>query len=192
MSREVLLEGPDGVAVNLVQPLGGPDTFTGRIRAQVERHGMTRTGFTPICTTAHCLYDMSASVSFYRDVLGMRVVLDEVLGKPETNYFLARPPNARAHTVFVAGDHFFGKVALNQPLNYEVAERLPQAHAPNVGYLAQGFAVPDLGEAVRRLEQTGTPYQWRPVPPMREFGGERLVQLRVPGSGGFALLYERA
>ena len=152
---------------------------------------MTPTGCTPICTTAHCLRDMAPAVAFYRDVLGMRVVLDEVLGKPETNHFLGRPLNARAHTVFVAGDHFYGKVALNQPLNYDVAERLQDAHAPNVGYLAQGFAVADLSQTAERLQRAGTPYEWRPVPPMKEFGGERLIQVRIPGSGGFALLYER-
>jgi hypothetical protein len=39
---EVLFEAPDGVAINLVQPLGGPETFTGRIRSPRPRNACSR------------------------------------------------------------------------------------------------------------------------------------------------------
>jgi catechol 2,3-dioxygenase-like lactoylglutathione lyase family enzyme len=187
---EVVFEAPDGVAINLVQPEGGPDTFTGRVRAEVQRHGKTRAGFTPVATTAHCVSDLARASAFYRDVLGMRVVLDEILGKPQTNHFLARSSDARTHTMFMAGSHFYGKVALNEPQNYAVPERVDQARAPHIGYLAQGFVVPDLG----RIES-----QWRGEPPRRlllrgvpGLPDARALQLHIPGSGALALLVQEA
>jgi catechol 2,3-dioxygenase-like lactoylglutathione lyase family enzyme len=188
IATEVVFEGPDGVAINLVQPQGGPDTFTGRVLAEVRRHGKTATGFTPVATTAHCVRDLAAASAFYRDVLGMRVVLDEYLGRPETNRFLARPADARTHTMFVAGAHFYGKVALNEPQNFAVPERAEDGRAPRVGYLAQGFAVPDLdraaalwtGERPRRLHLEGIP--GLPDGPA--------LQGFIPGSGALALLVQ--
>ena len=187
-ATEVVFEGPDGVAINLVEPQGGPETFTGRVRAAVAEHGKTRTGFTPVATTGHCVRDLAAACGFYRDVLGMQVVLDETLGRPETNHFLARPRDARTHTMFFAGTHFFGKVALNEPQNFVVPERVDRARAPAVGYLAQGFAVPSLlratetltGATMRRIEMRGIP--GLPDGPM--------LQVSIPGSGALALLRE--
>jgi catechol 2,3-dioxygenase-like lactoylglutathione lyase family enzyme len=189
-ATEVVFEAPDGVAINLVQPLGGPDTFTGRVRAEVQQHGKTRTGFTPVATTAHCVRDLARASAFYRDVLGMRVVLDEILGKPETNHFLARPPDARTHTMFMAGSHFYGKVALNEPQNYAVPERVEEARAPRTGYLAQGFVVPDLGRI--EADWRGAPLRrmlLRGVPGLPD---SRALQLHVPGSGALALLVQES
>jgi catechol 2,3-dioxygenase-like lactoylglutathione lyase family enzyme len=188
MATEVVFEGPDSVAVNLVQPEGGPETFTGRVRAEVARHGKTRTGFTPVATSAHCVRDLALASAFYSGVLGMRVVLDEYLGRPETNHFLARPRDALTHTQFVAGDHFYGKIALNEPQNWVVPERIERATAPRIGYLAQGFLVPDLariarqwtGPGLRRIEFAGVP--GLPSGPA--------LQVQVPGSGALALLLQ--
>ena len=187
-ATEVVFEGPDGVAINLVDPRGGPDTFTGRVRAEVARHGMTRTGFTPVATTAHCLHDAKSAVDFYRHVLGMRIVLDEILGKPATNRFLCRPATARAHTVFLAGGHFFGKVSVNQPLNFEVPERVAAAHAPNVGYLAQGFEVSSLNIASRSLTELGIAHVRKAFTALPGLPYADALQLHIPGSGAFAIL----
>lgn len=187
-ATEVVFEGPDGVAINLVQPEGGPEVFTGRVLAEVRRHGKTRTGFTPVATTAHCVRDLAAASAFYRDVLGMHTVLDEVLGKPETNRFLARPATARVHTMFLAGAHFYGKVALNEPQNFTVPERVDRAHAPRIGYLAQGFRVPDLERAAERVPSDvvrRVPLRGLPGVPDCE-----ALQVRVPGSGALVLLVE--
>ncbi|MFO1425599.1 MAG: VOC family protein [Steroidobacteraceae bacterium] len=141
-ATEVLFEGPDSVAINLVQPEGGPETLTGRVFAEVQRHGKTPRGFTPVATTAHCVHALSRAVPFYQGVLGMHVVIDTTLSKPETNVFLQRPRDARTHTMFVAGSHFFGKIALNEPQNFAVPERVADAHAPRIGYLLQGCSQP--------------------------------------------------
>lgn len=152
---EVLFEAPDGVAINLVQPLGDASVFTGRIRAQIERAGLMPTGFSPVATTANCVRSMDDALAFYQGMFGGQVVLDEVLGRTETNRFLARPADARSRTVFLDGGHFLGKLSLNEPLNYAVAERLEAARPPAVGYFAQGFAVDNLEDALARTGALG-------------------------------------
>ncbi len=188
IATEVVFEAPDAVAINLVEPEGGPETFTGRVRAEVARHGKTRTGFTPVATTAHCVHDLVAAGAFYRDVLGMQVVLDEILGKPETNHFLARPADARTHTMFFAGSHFFGKVALNEPQNFAVPERVARARAPAIGYLAQGFVVPSLARAEAQLDPACCRrLDWAGLPGLPD---GPVLQVTIPGSGALALLLE--
>jgi catechol 2,3-dioxygenase-like lactoylglutathione lyase family enzyme len=188
IATEVVFEAPDAVAINLVEPEGGPETFTGRVRAEVARHGKTRTGFTPVATTAHCVRDLAAAGAFYRDVLGMQVVLDEILGRPETNHFLARPADARTHTMFFAGAHFFGKVALNEPQNFAVPERVARARAPAIGYLAQGFVVPSLARAEAQLDPACCRrLDWAGLPGLPD---GPVLQVTIPGSGALALLVE--
>jgi catechol 2,3-dioxygenase-like lactoylglutathione lyase family enzyme len=130
--------------------------------------------------------DLAAAQAFYTGVLGMRVVLDEYLGRAETNRFLARPADARTHTVFVAGGHFYGKVALNEPQNFVVAERVRRAHAPNIGYLAQGFELPDLAVAQRLLAGVASSaLDLSAVPGLEDTVA---LQVAIPGSGGLAIL----
>lgn len=189
---EVLFEAPDGVAINLVQPLGNPDVFTGRIRVDAERAGRTRTGFSPVATTANCVVDMAAALHFYQGLLGNEVLLDEVLGKPETNHFLMRPVDARSRTVFLGGGHFLGKLSLNQPLNYPVAERANAAVPTSIGYFAQGFLTPDLAAAVISAESLGA----KVIGPSATFAldGEQpsiMRLVRAPDDGALLWLVEQ-
>jgi catechol 2,3-dioxygenase-like lactoylglutathione lyase family enzyme len=187
---EVLFEAPDGVAINLVQPLGDETTFIGRVRIAADEFGRTRHGFTPIVTTSHCVTSMSTAQRFYEAMLGVNVVMDAQLGKPETNWFLARSPGSLGHTVFLAGNHFFGKLSLTEPLNFQVPERAAAARPDAIGYLAQGFFVPDIQHAVGAALAAGgqTVNEGNMVLP--GFDGETAVLLRVPGSGALAWLVE--
>ncbi|MBK6597585.1 MAG: hypothetical protein IPG25_06600 [Proteobacteria bacterium] len=187
---EVVFEAPDGVAINLVQPLGDETTFIGRVRIAAAAFGRTRCGFTPIATTAHCVRSMSEAQRFYEAMLGVSVVLDAQLGKPETNVFLARPPGSVAHTVFLAGAHFFGKLSLNQPLNFEVPDRVNAAQPAAIGYIAQGFFASDIAGATAAALAAGgqTVNAGKMVLP--GFNGEKAVLLRAPGSGALAWLVE--
>lgn len=186
---EVVFEAPDGVAVNLVQPLGDASTFIGRVRLAAEQFGRTRCGFTPIATTAHCVSSMAAARRFYAGMLGVSPVLDAELGRPETNEFLARPQGARAHTVFLAGNHFFGKLSLNEPLNFDVPDRVI-SRADSIGYVAQGFCVPDLGGAMRAALAAGGNKVSAGRMALPGFDTGEAVLLRAPGSGALACLVE--
>jgi catechol 2,3-dioxygenase-like lactoylglutathione lyase family enzyme len=187
---ELLFEGPDGVAINLVQPLGDLSVFTGRIRAEAARAGRTETGFTPVATTANCVYSMERSCTFYETLLGGTRVLDEVLGRPETNHFLCRPADARSHTVFL-GTNLFGKLSLNAPLNYAVAERGADAVPPNIGYFAQGFVLTDLATATARaVAAGGVPFGVAAAMTLPGFDGKRAGLVRSPDEGALAWLVE--
>lgn len=173
---EVLFNGPDGVSINLVQPLGPETTFTGRIRAAAAAFGSTPAGFSPVATTACCVWSMEPAKRFFQETLQLSIVLDEILGRAETNHFLCRPIDARSRTVFLEGEHFFGKIALNEPLNYDVADRSGRATAANIGYFALGFLSQDVAIDVKRAVERGA----------MELSG--IIDLDLPALGPLAAL----
>ena len=155
---EVIFDGPDGVAINLVELTSrDPATRIGQMRAYVESHGYTPSGYTPVVTTSHVARSIAAARRFYEGVLKMGVLIDDELKAPHVNAFLRLPADGRTHITFMQGNHMFGKVALSEPLNYvERCEDLRQrAHAPNIGYLAQIFEVGDLDRAAAACTALG-------------------------------------
>ena len=190
---EVVFEAPDSVPVNLVQLVRGTRTQTGDMAAFLDSHGMTPTGFTQVVTSAHYVHHMDAAVEFHRRVLGMEPLIDEILDRPEQNNFLSLPEGARTHVLFVKGGHMFGKVALCSPLNYECEDLVGRAEAPNIGYLAMGFDVPDIDKAVRRAREIGTEILTGPRDlDLPHLGALRGAVVRAPGSGARYHLYEAA
>ena len=147
---EVVFEGPDTVAINLVElATADPDTRIGQMRAYVDRHGRTAQGFTPVVTTSHVARDLGQARDFYQQVLNMGVLIDDVLQTPESNHFLGLAEGSRTHVQFMQGNHMFGKIALSQPLNYSCGSLTARAVPPNIGYLAQQFVVADADRAVK-------------------------------------------
>ena len=89
----------------------------------------------------------------------------------------------------------FGKLALSQPLNYaeECVDLVPRAEAPNVGYLAQGFELDDLGVADRACAELRLPISFEDDALELPGLGTRAVRaLRVPGVGATHWLVSRA
>ena len=190
---EVLFDGPDGLAINLVELTGDASSTVGRLRAEVEPLGKSPTGFTQVSTTSHSIADHAKALAFYTGVLGMRVVIDDVLSKPETNHFLNRPRDARTRATFVAGDHPFGKVALSYPENYTAPDRVALAVAPNNGYLAQGFAVPSLKTALATGDSLNAVRFSGPLAiDLPGVGPTTAAIVRNPGSGGLMFLFEES
>lgn len=142
---EFAFEGPDGVVINLVELLSkDTESMIGHLYHFVAGYGRTPTGFTPVATTAHTVTDMQKALDFYYGPLGMKVFSDGIIESEAANRMANLPADARTHSVLVQGDHEYGKVALAAPLNYEVPSLVPDAHAPNIGYLAQSFQFPDI------------------------------------------------
>jgi catechol 2,3-dioxygenase-like lactoylglutathione lyase family enzyme len=188
---EVLFDGPDGLAINLVELTGDETTTVGKLKKEVAALGKTKTGFTQVATTSHSIVHRDAAVAFYTRVLGMHVRIDDILGKPETNYFLGRPPDAKTRATFMAGAHQFGKVALSHPENYSAPNKVPLAIPPNIGYLAQSFQVPSILIAKDACMAVGAEM----YSPMMEIDipGLGLVAamiVRNPGSGALMHLFE--
>jgi catechol 2,3-dioxygenase-like lactoylglutathione lyase family enzyme len=189
---EVVFDGPDGVAINLVQLTSrDPATRIGQMNAYVERHGYTRTGFTPVVTTSHVCRSLARARDFYEKVLRMGALIDEELSADRVNAFLRLPDGARTHVTFMQGRHMFGKLALAEPLNYahRCVDLRPRAHAPNVGYLAQAFEVDDVAAAVAQAREVGAEVVVEPrvaVLPGLAPRGSAIV--RNPGSGALQWL----
>jgi catechol 2,3-dioxygenase-like lactoylglutathione lyase family enzyme len=190
---EVLFDGPDGVAINLVQPLGDMTTFTGRTRAEADAFGKTARGFTPISTTSQCVFEMEPAKRFYQRLLGLETVMDARLGKQEVNYFHCRPHDAVSHTVFLGGGHFFGKISLNQPLNYAIPNRVERARPPVIGYFAQGFTIDSLDAAKDICAAEGSEaFGAETALDLGDAGPHRAQLFAVPGSGALVWLVEHA
>jgi len=192
---EVIFDGPDGVAINLVELAStDPATRIGQMRAYVDRHGRTRTGFTPVVTTSHVVRSIPRARAFYERVMRMGVLIDEVMSADRVNTFLRLPVGARTHIMFMQGNHMFGKIALAEPINYADAcfDLQPRAHAPNIGYLAQAFELGSpaaLEAATRACRDLGVDFVAEPeVGELPGLGRRTHLMVRNPGSGALQWL----
>jgi len=193
---EVIFDGPDHVAINLVELTSrDPTTRIGQMRAYVEQHGYTGQGFTPVVTTSHVVRSLDAARGFYERVLGMGVLIDDELRAPHVNAFLRLPADGVTHIQFMQGGHMFGKIALSEPRNYldQCEDLRPRAQAPNLGYLAQAFEVDDLDAAARECAVLGVePAGERGVLEIPGLGPRDQLLVRNPGSGALQWLLARA
>ena len=189
---EGIFEGPDRVPINLVE-LATRDTATrvGQMRAYVEKRGYTHAGFTPIVTSSHGVDSSERAMGFYEQVLKMKPLIDEILGSPESNQMLNLPEDAKTRVVFMQGNHMFGKVVLSQPLNYECESLIERARAPNIGYLAQVFAVGDLDAAAATCRALKAEIVSKPqATPWPGAGSVSAMLVRIPGSGALQVLLQ--
>ncbi len=191
-TMELAFDGPDGVVINLVEMLTtDPKTLVGHIRAFVSEYGRTKTGFTAVVTTAHSVIDMDKALAFYYGPLHMKLFVESVLEGAETNRALNLPEESRTRSVLVQGAHEYGKIALAEPMNYEVPNLVPNAVPPNIGYLAQSFQVADIDEAATGCAGVGAAQFSAPQEidlPGRGKCASMLV--RNPGSGALQELFQ--
>ena len=189
---EVMLEGPDGVIINLIELRGDPGARVLRTRAWIDDHGgFNRCGTTPMVTTAHHVKAYEPAREFYTRVLGMSVRNDLVLGGEAMERFTHYPKGARARDTYLQGDHVYGKIALMHPLNFACADVIPKAVAPNIGYLAQTFLVDDLAATLARAAELGTEVFSAPVEmDLVPHGRVAAAIVRNPGSGALHQLVQ--
>ncbi len=191
-AMEFAFEGPDGVVINLVELLStDKDSMIGHLYHFVNDYGRTPTGFTPVATTAHTVADIDKSLAFYFGPLGMKTFSDAVIDSEAANRMANLPADAKTRSVLVQGSHEYGKIALAAPLNYEVPSLVPDAVAPNIGYLAQSFAVGNLDRVLTACRELGV----EEYSAMREIelpgrGRCRATLLRNPGSGALQELFQ--
>lgn len=189
---ELIFEGPDTVAINLVE-LSTTDEATrvGQMAAYVKELGYNEKGFSTVVTTAHSVNDMGKAVAFYQEVLHMGILIDEIFDQPVTNKFLRLPEDARTDIKFMQGNHMFGKVALSQPLNYDTVDLVANACAPNIGYIAQVFEVADLASAIAACETLNVEVFSPPMTLIWPGLGERTgLIVRNPGSGALQTILQ--
>ncbi len=189
---EAIFLGPDDVAINLVQLDDRPGSTIGEIHRETAHLPRSRTGYSQVATSPHATRDIESAARFYRDVLGMWPSIDAILESPAVNAMTGRPSDARTRVIWLRGSHPYGKIALSQPLNYELVDRARNAAAPAIGYLAQGFAVTDLDAALGRAAACGAARLGEPQ--FLDLPGGlclRTALLRAPGSGALVQLFEQ-
>ena len=189
---EVIFDGPDSVAINLVQ-LTSTDlnTRVGQMNAYVRAQGRTPTGFTPVVTSAHGVQHMGKAVTFAENVLKAGVLIDVIMDKPEQNHFLRLPTKAKTAVKFIQGNHMFGKVALCQPLNYPCTDLAATAAAPHIGYMAQAFVVKSTDDAKAASDALGCDTYTSPLNlDVPGFGATRSMIVRNPGSGALQMIVQ--
>ena len=191
---EVKFDGPDTMIINLIElTTSDPSTSIGRMRAYLgEVYGYNGKGFTPVVTTQHTTPNLDADLFFYQEVLGMGIRHRNIFEDPGHNLFSRLPESAATKNVFLQGAHPFGKVGLDQPLNYSVEPQVDSAVAPNIGYIAQAFLVDDLDAALAAARRAEAPEYSPPAAIMFPGLGEvRAAMVRAPGSGGLIAMLQR-
>ncbi len=190
---EVVFDGPDTVFINLVELTSGdPSTRIGQMRAYVEKHGRTPTGFTPVVTTSHCVRSMGKAVAFYEQMLKMGVLIDVIMDRPEQNRFQRLAEKSKTAVKFMQGNHMFGKVALIYPMNYPCMDLVHNAIAPNIGYIAQTFVVKDLTAAKAASDSLKADVFSSPMElEMPGFGRVAAMIVRNPGSGALQQIVQQ-
>jgi catechol 2,3-dioxygenase-like lactoylglutathione lyase family enzyme len=184
---EVLIEGPDGVLINLVQLPAERGSAAGDL-AELVAPLRTRNGFTAVCTSAHRVKDLEAALDFHQKALGLETLIDAFLSRPETNRLLNLPVHARTHSMFLWSGHPLGKVVLSNPVNYTLPDLVDRAVAPNIGYLAMSFEVDDLQKAIT----LATVYSEPEIIDIPGIGPRDACIVRCPGSGALLELVDSA
>ncbi len=189
---EVVFDGPDTVAINLVELAStDPGTRVGQMHAYVKNHGRTPTGLTPVVTTSHCVRNIDKAVAFHEKVLRCGVLIDAIMDLDAQNRFLKLPAGSRTVIKFMQGNDMFGKVALSMPLNYDCDDLVPRAHAPNVGYIAQMFEVDDLDHAEQASRDVGAAvYSPRGLYDVPGLGSVDALTVRNPGSAALQVIFK--
>jgi catechol 2,3-dioxygenase-like lactoylglutathione lyase family enzyme len=189
---ELAFDGPDGVAINLVELITqDPQTMVGQLNEYVANYGRTDTGFTSVVTTAHTVADMEKALAFYYGPLGMTLFIESVLDSVELNRAMGLPDDAKTRSVLVQGDHQYGKIALAEPMNYEIPDMVPDGQPPNIGYIAQSFEVDDLDAVAAACTEVGAEvYAARQELALPGRGNCAAMIVRNPGSGALQELFQ--
>jgi len=191
-AMEFAFEGPDGVVINLVELLTeDPQTMIGHLYHFVLGYGRTPTGFTPVATTAHTVADTDKALEFYYGPLNMKLFAESVIEGEAANRSVDLPEHCKTRSVLVQGDHEYGKIALAEPLNYEVPDLVADAVAPNIGYLAQSFMVGDLAATLAAAAAVGAEiYSDSTEIELPGRGRCQAAIVRNPGSGALQELFQ--
>jgi hypothetical protein len=134
---------------------------------------------------------MDKALAFYYGPLNMKLFVESVIDAVEINRANNLPDDAQTRSVLVQGDHEYGKIALAEPMNYELPNLVADAVAPNIGYLAQSFLVDDLAATASESAALGVEVFTAPVEielPGR--GNCQSMIVRNPGSGALQELFQ--
>ena len=183
---EVMIDAPDTLIINLIElHVKDPSSRINLTTSWIADHGgYNRCGATAVATSQHCVRDYAGAMAFNTRVLGMSVRNDTVLKGEAMEHFMRYPPGAQTRDTYLQGNHVFGKIAVNHPLNFACVDVAARGRAPHVGYLAQCFVVADLAAALAAAADLGCHPFTPPVSlVLPGLGRVEAALLQNPGSG---------
>ncbi|GIT37080.1 MAG: hypothetical protein Ct9H300mP6_09480 [Gammaproteobacteria bacterium] len=83
-------------------------------------------------------------------------MFSDELSSKISNQFLRRPDDGRTLITFMQGSHFYGKIALSEPINYR-SQIISVMPVPQIlGYFGQGFLIPDIQKVISEHDLNST------------------------------------
>jgi catechol 2,3-dioxygenase-like lactoylglutathione lyase family enzyme len=166
--REIHLPGHDAINIVLLEVIGLDLPFTPEGYA----------GIGPLITI---VADAGAERAFYRDVLDLEVLNDNILEGPEIERMIGLPPGSALDvSIWGAAGEAFGQMEV---INYRGSEGnnlYPRAVPKQRGILQIGYESEDLAELTRKLDQAGIAWSDRGKFQVL-YGSGRIIRLRSPG-----------
>jgi len=139
--REALFHGPDGLIIDLLH-------FETGSSERDEKHPR----YSEIINSAQVVPDIDSALAFYRDILGLVVLKDQVPGNKQLDSQLQFPPGTRIRVVHLGSGHRpTGRIELVQFLN--VKGRDLTARPPSIGLFMLSFAVEDIEQLTEDLRK---------------------------------------
>ena len=174
--REVVINGPDGLAIGLIERQAPPLDWPAGLGA------MTRA-----FNTSQIVRDYASAAAFYRDVLGWEPLIElSVTGRDEPAAVIGLPmPFCEAVERRIGIWHpdgtNAGSVELIQCAGIAARDFSATAIAPNVGLLSLRFPVEDAGATAAAIRRRGGQLYTEPMElEIAPYGSVTLFSIRTP------------
>lgn len=166
--REIHMVGHDAINIVLLEVIG--------LQLPFNEKGYAAVG--PVITI---IGDAVSERRFYRDVLGLNVLNDNILEGPEIERMIGLPPGSALDVSIwgVAGEAF-GQMEIIEYRGVEGNNLYSKTVPKHRGILHVTYATQDLSKLIRVLEQAGIPWSE---------GGHRFI---LPGTGRFIRFHSPA
>lgn len=139
--KEALFRGPDGLIIDILHSEIGST-----------KHVEKQPKYSEIANSARVVKEMEKFLSFYRDMLGYRVIKDQVPGNKQLDKVLHLPPGSRIRVVHLAsGINPTGEIELVEFLNVKGRELV--AKPSDIGPFMLSFCIEDVDKLFELFRQ---------------------------------------
>ena len=139
--REIHMPSHDAINVVLLEVLGKPRPFSER-------------GFAAVGPLIFIVADAEAEKAFFRDVIGLDKLNDNILKGPEIERMVGLPPGAGLDvSIWGRVGQAFGEIEIIEYQGVTGSDLYPRARPPARGILHVSYVVDDLAPILSRLER---------------------------------------
>jgi catechol 2,3-dioxygenase-like lactoylglutathione lyase family enzyme len=149
--KEALFRGPDGLIIDILHSEIGST-----------KHVEKQPKYSEITTSARVVKEIEKFLPFYRDMLGYRVIKDQVPGNKQLDTLLHLPPGSRIRVVHLSsGSNTTGKIELVEFLNVKGRELV--AKPTDIGPFMLSFCIEDVDMLFELFRQKNVPVICPPI-----------------------------